>query len=81
MSIASPWARTFISRSTPSMRPAGTSWCSRVIARLTSSTVRPCASRRVASYHTRTLRSRKPKTSIAPTPSIIWSWGRITLRT
>ncbi len=81
MSIASPWARTFISRSPLSMRPAGTSWCSRAIARLTSITVRPCASSRAASYQTRTLRSRKPKTKISPTPSIICSCGRTTLRT
>ena len=79
--MASPWARTFISRWEPSMRPAGTSWCSRAMARLTSRTVRPWASSRVASYHTRTLRSRNPKTSMAPTPSIICNWGLMTLRT
>ena len=80
-SRASPSARTFISRWGVSMRPAGTSRCSRWMAPITSSTVRPCASSRRASNHTRTLRSRYPPMKTSPTPSTVWSCGRITLRT
>ncbi len=58
MSMASPSARTFISRSAASIRPAGTSRCSRAMALLTSATVSPWASIRTASYQTRTERSR-----------------------
>ena len=56
--MASPSARTFISRSGASMSPAGTSLCSRPMASTTSCAVRPWASSRGASNQTRMERSR-----------------------
>ena len=78
--MASPSAFTFISRSADSMRPAGTSRCSRAMAALMSWMVRPWASMRGASYQTRTERSRKPWSCTSPTPWMVWIAGLMTFR-
>ena len=74
-SSASPITRTLTSRPSVSMRPAGSSTCSRCSAAITSVTVSPLASSFSASTQMRTLRSRAPPTITSPTPSTVCSFS------
>src|SRR3989338_10574655 len=72
---ASPMARTFCSLVGVSMRPAGISECSRVMAATTSSTVNSWAVILSASSHTRKLGATNPPSETSPTPLMVANWS------
>ena len=70
---ASPVVRTFISRRPVSIRPAGTSTCSRGSAASTSATARPRASIASSFSQIRSARCASPESVTSPTPGSVWN--------